>query len=55
MQDLHVIVQTDMIQLRLFSSVKEGERKDIISHEDRDRSWLLCTGSFGRTLVKNNC
>lgn len=43
LQDLHVIVWTDITQLSLFSSVKEGERKDTISHEDRDISLLLST------------
>jgi len=37
LQNLHIIIMwTDISQLSFFSSVKEDEGKDIISHEDRD-------------------
>lgn len=37
---------SDFVELRLFSSVKEGKEKDTVSHEDRDTSWLPSTGPF---------
>lgn len=50
---MNVRLRNPSLNCGLVCGVEEGERATMISHGDRDRSWLLSEVAFGRIWVKN--